>query len=170
MSYEDDQLQQGIFSYFLAKGLSGEAARPDGLVTFQDLSFYVTQQGRMRSAPSGHLQVPYEAGEASGDLLLASASAKPAAVQTPAMPTQVSPLTPAPTGNISADDMAIFQAAVRSNDPDQMEAAARKVSNTYMANGLRVRAARLRGENGSSNNSPISSIIPNQTSTTALSA
>ncbi len=71
VSYEDDALKQGVFSYYLEKGLKGEAAGTDGLVTFQDLASYVTLQVRSRSLQTGHVQVPYEAGEASGDFLLA---------------------------------------------------------------------------------------------------
>lgn len=75
VSYEDEQLKQGLFSYYLVKGLQGDAAGPDGLVTFQDLATYVTLRVRSRSLEIGHVQVPYEAGEASGDFLLARASA-----------------------------------------------------------------------------------------------
>ncbi len=74
VSYEDEQLKQGLFSYYLVKGLEGGAAGPDGLVTFQDLATYVTLRVRSRSLETGHVQVPYEAGEASGDFLLARAS------------------------------------------------------------------------------------------------
>ncbi len=83
VSYEDEQLRQGLFSYYLAKGLQGEAAGPDGFVTFQDLATYVTLRVRSRSLETGHVQVPYEAGEASGDFLLARANA---AVIPPAPP------------------------------------------------------------------------------------
>ncbi len=71
VSYEDEELKRGVFSYYLAKGLGGEAAGPDGLITFQDLASYVTLRVRSRSLQMGHAQVPYEAGEASGDFLLA---------------------------------------------------------------------------------------------------
>jgi formylglycine-generating enzyme required for sulfatase activity len=57
------------------KGLRGEAAGPDGLVTFQDLVSYVTLSVRPRGLETGCVQVPYEAGEASGDFLLARAPA-----------------------------------------------------------------------------------------------
>ena len=35
--HEDDKLKQGVFTYFLVKALNGEAAGPDGLVTFHDM-------------------------------------------------------------------------------------------------------------------------------------
>lgn len=52
---------------FARRGRQG----PDGLVTFHDLAIYVTLRARSRSLETGHVQVPYEAGEASGDFLLA---------------------------------------------------------------------------------------------------
>lgn len=168
ISYEDDKLQQGTFSYFLAKGLDGEAAGPDGLVTFQDLSFYVTQQVRAHSAQTGPLQVPYEAGEASGDFLLARTltatppNGAPAGIGPSLTPSSTQPVNPVthpvvspPIGNASADEVALFQAAVRSNDANEMEATANKITNPYMANGLRIRAQRLRESGGKSTPAPI---------------
>jgi hypothetical protein len=73
MSYEDDGLKQGVFTYYLVKGLRGAAAKSDGLVTFQDLAAYVTSNVKQRSLANGNLQIPYEAGESSGDFLLARA-------------------------------------------------------------------------------------------------
>jgi hypothetical protein len=74
VSYESDELQNGIFTHFLVRGLRGEAAGSDGLVTFRDLSGYVVEQVRAYSFRKGGVQVPYEAGESSGDFLLARAS------------------------------------------------------------------------------------------------
>lgn len=73
ISYEDDELQQGLFSYFLARGLQGDVGRDDGLISFRDLADYVIDAVQTRSLRSGHVQVPYEAGESSGDFLLAKA-------------------------------------------------------------------------------------------------
>ena len=70
VSYEDPKLAHGVFSYFLLKGLQGQAADPYGLVTFRGLADFVSREVRDFSYPSGHLQVPYEAGDAFGDFLL----------------------------------------------------------------------------------------------------
>jgi formylglycine-generating enzyme required for sulfatase activity len=76
VSFEDDTLRQGIFTYFLAKGLGGDAAEADGLVTFRDLADYVTDRMRAYTVERGQVQIPFEAAgeESSGDFLL---SAKP---------------------------------------------------------------------------------------------
>jgi TPR repeat protein len=175
VSYESDDLRHGVFTAFVLKGLEG-AAGSDGLVSFHDLSDYVTDSVRRWSNDHGKVQVPFETvwqAEASGDFLLASAAAnsgKAPTTPTPLKPVAPPAVAPTPSGNYSTDDVAVFQAAVRSNDADQMEAAAQKVSNPYMANGLRVRAERLRLANGNGNNAPLTSIIPNQTSSQAVSA
>jgi membrane-associated protease RseP (regulator of RpoE activity) len=71
VSYESDELKQGVFTHYLVRGLRGEAAGADGLVTFRDLADYVTDQARAYGVRLGQVQVPYEAGESSGDFLLA---------------------------------------------------------------------------------------------------
>jgi len=72
VSYENDDLRHGVFTYFLLQGLRGEAAGSDGLVTFRDLTDYVTASVRDYSLKRLEPQVPYDAGEAAGDFLLAS--------------------------------------------------------------------------------------------------
>jgi formylglycine-generating enzyme required for sulfatase activity len=74
VSFEDEALRQGVFTYFLAKGLQGEAAGADGLVTFRDLADYVTDRMRAYTLERGQLQIPFEAGESSGDFLLSTGS------------------------------------------------------------------------------------------------
>jgi hypothetical protein len=70
-SYEYDDLQQGVFTFFLAKGLKGEAAGVDGLVTFHDLADFVTDRMRADTVKRGQVQIPFEGGgESSGDFLL----------------------------------------------------------------------------------------------------
>jgi phosphate transport system substrate-binding protein len=71
VSYENSELQQGVFSHFLVRGLKGEAAGQDGLVTFRDLADFVTTNVQLYGLKRGQLQIPYEAGEASGDFLIA---------------------------------------------------------------------------------------------------
>jgi formylglycine-generating enzyme required for sulfatase activity len=78
ISYENDQLQQGVFTYFLLKALRGEAAGVDGFVTFRDVSDYVSSSVRDWSFERKQTQVPVEVSdEAAGDFLLAKASASP---------------------------------------------------------------------------------------------
>lgn len=80
VSYESGVLHQGIFTYFLAKGLAGEAAGSDGLVTFRDLTQYVTNHMRAYTVEKGQeVQIPFEAGESSGDFLLSVGSSAPVA-------------------------------------------------------------------------------------------
>jgi len=71
VSYENDDLRHGVFTYFLLEGLRGEAAGSDGLVTFRDLADYVTYSVRSYGLKRNEVQVPYDAGEAAGDFLLA---------------------------------------------------------------------------------------------------
>jgi hypothetical protein len=75
VSYESQDLQHGVFTAFLLKGLTGEAAGTDGLVTFSDLAGYVTDSVRRWAVDHQKSQVPFEAvgqKEASGDFLLAA--------------------------------------------------------------------------------------------------
>jgi formylglycine-generating enzyme required for sulfatase activity len=90
VSYEDDKLQEGIFTYFLVKALNGEAAGPDGLVTFRDLADYVSDKMRAYTVERGQVQVPFEAGESSGDFLLAKVGSTPPAS---IAPTAASPIS-----------------------------------------------------------------------------
>ena len=94
VSYESKDLQQGVFTHFLLKGLQGEAdgystSQKDGLVTFQDLAQFVVDGVRAYGVEHGQLQVPYQAGESSGDFLLTSRRVSP--------PVAPSPQTAAPT-------------------------------------------------------------------------
>lgn len=71
LSYENDQLQHGVFTSFLLRGLDGDAAGPDQMITFDDLASYVVPKVREYSFERGQTQVPQRAGEASGDFLIA---------------------------------------------------------------------------------------------------
>jgi len=88
VSYEDDTLKEGIFTYYVAKGLSGDAAGSDGLVTFHDLADYVTDRMRAFTVTKGEVQIPFEAGEASGDFILSMGSRNTAAQSETAGQTQ----------------------------------------------------------------------------------
>lgn len=72
VSYEDDTLQHGVFSYYLIEGIAGNAASSqDGLITFDDLREYVTREMKTYSISRGRIQRPYQLGESNGDFLLA---------------------------------------------------------------------------------------------------
>src|SRR5581483_3187657 len=73
VSYENDELKQGVFTSFLLKALSGQAAGQDGLILFQDVAEYVRDGVKQFSFANGQPQTPYEAGESSGDFLVARA-------------------------------------------------------------------------------------------------
>jgi hypothetical protein len=76
VSYEDENLQHGVFSYFLIQGLTGKAANlTDGLITFDDLRDYVTREMKRYSIAKGRIQKPYQLGESNGDFLVAKAAA-----------------------------------------------------------------------------------------------
>lgn len=78
VSYEDDELQHGVFSHYVIRGLRGEAAGTDGLITFDDLQEYVTREMKDYGVPRRRIQIPYQAGESTGDFLLARAAPKAA--------------------------------------------------------------------------------------------
>ncbi len=71
LSYENDDLRHGVFTHFLIEGLRGGAAGNDGLVTFRDLADYVSVSVRDYSLKRGDVQVPYDAGEGTGEFLIA---------------------------------------------------------------------------------------------------
>jgi VWFA-related protein len=93
VSYEDDGLQDGLFTYYLLAGLRGAAAGPDGLITFRDLTDYVVDGVEGHSLKQGRRQIPYEAGESSGDFLLGRAMGTTAGETVSDRPT-----APAPVG------------------------------------------------------------------------
>jgi formylglycine-generating enzyme required for sulfatase activity len=106
VSFEDDALRQGIFTYFLDKGLEGEAAGADGLVTFRDLADYLTDKMRAYTVERGQLQIPFETGESSGDFLLSAGSKRleTAAPAPPAPPESVSPILRAGATKVNEKD------------------------------------------------------------------
>jgi len=70
VSYENEDLHHGVFTYFLLKALEGSAAGSDGLVTFRDIVDFVVDEVRTYSFGRGRLQIPKEAGESTGDFLI----------------------------------------------------------------------------------------------------
>ncbi len=100
MSYEDEGLEQGVFSYYVAKGLRGEAAGPDGMITFDDLRNWVSDNMRRDGAEHQRPQIPYQLGESTGDFLLArKASSDVTSLADTPPPPPPTPPTPAPNPN-----------------------------------------------------------------------
>ena len=63
-SYEDADAQNGYFTHYILEGLSGDAASPNGLITFDGLAAWLSQA--MRADPViGGAQVPYLTEDAS---------------------------------------------------------------------------------------------------------
>jgi len=74
VSYEDTDIEAGVFSHYLLKGFEGEAAAEDGLVSFNGVSSYVRNQVKKHVLGKySKAQVPYMAGERSGEFVLARA-------------------------------------------------------------------------------------------------
>jgi hypothetical protein len=67
-SYENEEAHNGYFTHYLLQGLSGKAATPDGLITFDSLAKWVIHA--MRSDPKAY-QTPYWNQNASGDFYIA---------------------------------------------------------------------------------------------------
>jgi formylglycine-generating enzyme required for sulfatase activity/uncharacterized caspase-like protein len=75
-SYEDASVGHGTFTHYLIKGMAGEAAGPDGAVTFDDLKRYVEPEVQEHERKRNHVQVPYSAGQVNGEILLAIGKAR----------------------------------------------------------------------------------------------
>ena len=76
-SYESSQLGQGVFSYFLVKGLAGEAVS-DGSVSLQGLKTYLEKNVRFWTGKHiGKVQTPYVSGEYTGSFPLISKVVRP---------------------------------------------------------------------------------------------
>ncbi|MCP4408735.1 MAG: SUMF1/EgtB/PvdO family nonheme iron enzyme [Gammaproteobacteria bacterium] len=73
VSYENSALGHGVFSHYLIEALQGAAAR-QGLITFRQVADHVRKKVRAWGYSQGQVQVPYEAGDASGDFLLMQTS------------------------------------------------------------------------------------------------
>jgi WD40 repeat protein len=72
LSREDEQLGHGVFSYYLADGLRGEAAEADGTITFGSLERYVSK--KMLAYSQQHVQfkqLPVSKGEGQSEMPIA---------------------------------------------------------------------------------------------------
>jgi hypothetical protein len=99
VSYEDEALQQGVFSYYVAKGLRGDAAGPDGMITFDDLRSWVSDNMRRYGTEHQRPQIPYQLGESTGDFLLArKTSSDVSSLTDPTPPPPPPPVQPNPPG------------------------------------------------------------------------
>lgn len=75
-SYEDEKAGNGYFTKYLLLGLSGKAAGPDGLITFDGLASWVIRSMKADNT----YQVPYWNQSASGDFYLAGSLSRKAAL------------------------------------------------------------------------------------------
>lgn len=103
VSYENPELQQGVYTHFLLKALRGDASgyaredrKADQLLTFSDTAAFMVDQMRIYGVERGQVQIPYEAGESSGDFLLAGKQLPPAPAKPP-----VSTAPPPPQNPVS---------------------------------------------------------------------
>lgn len=72
-SFEDSRSQNGFFTHYLLEGLSGKAAKSDGLITFDSLAAWMS---RAMKSDVNTDQVPYWNQNASGDFYLAGQISK----------------------------------------------------------------------------------------------
>jgi WD40 repeat protein len=90
VSYEDENLQHGVFTYFLMEGLKGKAANSsDGYITFDDLDAYVIREMRSYGIETGRIQKPFELGEHNGDFFIAKPPVSTASIVQPTVPAPI---------------------------------------------------------------------------------
>jgi hypothetical protein len=71
VSWEDPKLQHGVFTSYLLGALAGHAKGQDGLLLFSDVARYVIDGVQEYGFGNGKTQRPTEAGESSGEFMLA---------------------------------------------------------------------------------------------------
>lgn len=75
VSYEWEEVGHGAFTYFLLRGLSGNADRDfDGRVTASELNVFVYEQTRRWASSRQLVQTPKFVADVSGDILLSTAA------------------------------------------------------------------------------------------------
>ena len=89
-SYEWPEKQAGVFSWFLAQGISGLAdeapfGNGDGLVTKDELKMYVTQSVQQWAVENNVFQTPRENNNMSGDVVLGITGRRPEVPEETAM-------------------------------------------------------------------------------------
>lgn len=86
VSWEHNNLQRGVFSYFLTLGLQGEAAYDNGLITFNSLATYIEQEVvNWTNGKVPQTQRPFRnsVGETRGDFVLARLGGRPLLIPDP---------------------------------------------------------------------------------------
>ncbi|OED35005.1 hypothetical protein AB833_31605 [Chromatiales bacterium (ex Bugula neritina AB1)] len=74
-SWEDPKIGQGVFSHYVAKALDNRKIALDDKITFNQLASSVSREVKTHVYKRwGRTQIPYHAGERTGDFVLASAS------------------------------------------------------------------------------------------------
>ncbi len=74
-SWEDASIEHGVFSYYVAKGLDNPDIATDDKITFNDLASHVSREvSRHVYRRFTRVQTPYQAGERTGEFILANAS------------------------------------------------------------------------------------------------
>lgn len=137
-SYEVEKLEHGIFTYFLLKGLRGEAADEKGWITFHNLALYVTDAVRDYSLNElGRVQVPYEAGEARGEILVGIK----AKTETAAVAVATRPLATAERLNAAEE---AWQRIRNTQNPELLEEFAQSFPESRLARTAKLAAAELR--------------------------
>ena len=79
-SYEYSNLGHGVYTHYLLEGLRGKARKGDGMLTFDDLVSFVSRGVKNYAYKVKHTQVPFVAGESSGEFLIHAST--PSASQT----------------------------------------------------------------------------------------
>ena len=116
VSYEDDQMGHGVFSYFLLDGLRGAAGRDhQGFVTVSTLADYVNQrvEGWCKQARKTRPQTPWIQSEVTRSIPLACPGTAP---RIPPLP---SPTPPAAVEVVGQSEMGgrVFRGREAPNDP-----------------------------------------------------
>lgn len=104
-SWEDTTLQQGVFSYYLVKGLQGEAVAKDGLVTFDNLHRYVSKKVKKHVLNRfKKVQIPYIGGERTGEFVLAKINSIDNTTQPATQPSLIPPPSKIRSGVIASQN------------------------------------------------------------------
>jgi formylglycine-generating enzyme required for sulfatase activity len=127
-SYEDPSLGHGVFTHFVIKALKGEAAGPEGAVTFDDLKRYVQTAVRDHGSRTRNIQIPYAKGDSTGEILVALTKAP-------------EPVTPQPTVDAATES---WNQIKNSQNPEDFDQFAALFPTSPLAASAKLRAASLR--------------------------
>lgn len=94
-SWETDKLKHGVFSYFLYRGLNGEAVESNGLISFDSLTGYVQEEvGKWSHQNLPVTQTPFSEGKAYGVFVLGQVGGRRQPTQPARRLTPTSPQPP----------------------------------------------------------------------------